>query len=249
MPCSARPPSSSWPAPEAKTKLTLQPATETFRWTQIIFAQEMHRSTVGHNARGGAVSIPDGKGTGAKRSFHKFLDIHQDGPIHRKSPHLYIGSEALAMNIYEQVLNLIWILMGFGICLYSIGLKLWMASKPGSGLIPFIAGFIIGIVGLVRFVGDWRKAAGKEKVKKFWENPAYRRRIFFVLVGFFAMAVLLPKLGFLFTSVIVTSFLLYVIEPQNIFKVIGIAIMSCLGVYVLFVTLLQVNLPRGFLGF
>lgn len=153
------------------------------------------------------------------------------------------------MNIYEQFLNLMWILMGLGICLYSLWLKIWIASKPASGLIPFIAGFIIGIVGFARFVGDWRKAAGKEKVTKFWENPASRKRIFFVLVGFFAMAFLLPKLGFLPTSIIVTSFLLYVIKPQNIVKVIGIAVISCLGVYVLFVTLLQVNLPRGFLGF
>jgi putative tricarboxylic transport membrane protein len=162
-----------------------------------------------------------------------------------------LGNEfgGVTMNRYEQVLNLMWILMGLGICLYSVGLNIWIASKPGSGLIPFLAGFMLGIVGLVRFVGDWRKGAGKDKVVKFWENPAYRRRILFVLLGFFAMAFLLPKLGFLLTSIVVTSFLLYVIQPQNIIKVIGIAVISCMLVYLLFVTLLRVNLPRGFGGF
>lgn len=153
------------------------------------------------------------------------------------------------MNIYEQVLNLLWVLMGVGICLSSVGLKIWAASKPGSGLIPFLAGLIIGIVGLVRLVGEWRNPEGKKGITKFWETPTYRNRILFVLIGFFAMAFLMTELGFLLTSIVVTSFLLYVIEPHNIFKVVGIAVFSCLLIYLLFVILLQVNLPRGIWGF
>jgi putative tricarboxylic transport membrane protein len=153
------------------------------------------------------------------------------------------------MNVYEQVLNLAWVLLGSAVCIYSVGLKIWAASKPGSGLVPFLAGAIIGVVGLVRFVAGWRAGGGKARVSNFWETKAYRNRTLLVLVGFCAMALLMPKLGFLLSAVLITSFLLYVIEPQNILKVAGIAAGTCLLIYFLFVTILKVNLPRGFSGF
>jgi putative tricarboxylic transport membrane protein len=153
------------------------------------------------------------------------------------------------MNVYEQVLNLVWVLLGSAVCVYSVGLKIWATSKPGSGLVPFLAGAIIGVVGLVRFVEGWRADAGKARVMNFWETSAYRNRTLLVLVGFCAMAFLMPRTGFLLSAILVTSFLLYVIEPQNILKVAGIAGGTCLLIYFLFVTLLKVNLPRGFLGF
>jgi len=152
------------------------------------------------------------------------------------------------MSFYEQALNLVWILLGTGICIQALRIKLWVSSSPGSGLIPFLAGFIIGGVGLLRFLAA-RKAPQGEGEKKFWENAAYRNRVFFVLLGFLAMAYLLPKLGFLFAAMLVTSFLLYVIEPQKILKIIAIAMISSFCIYVLFSALLQVNLPRSFLGF
>lgn len=152
------------------------------------------------------------------------------------------------MNVYEQVLNLAWVLLGAAVCTYSVGLKIWAASKPGSGLVPFLAGAIIGGVGLVRLASGWR-AGGKAGISNFWETTAYRNRTLLVLIGFCAMAFLMPKLGFLLSAVLVTSFLLYVIEPQNILKVAGIAAGTCLLVHFLFVTLLKVNLPRGFWGF
>lgn len=153
------------------------------------------------------------------------------------------------MNVCEQFLNLVWVLLGLAVCVYSSGLKIWAVSKPGSGLVPFLAGVIIGVAGLVRFVAEWRADSGKTRVSSFWETTAYRNRTLLVLVGFCAMAFLMPKTGFLLSAIIVTSFLLYVIDPQNILKVAGIAGGTCLLVYFLFVTLLKVNLPRGFLGF
>jgi hypothetical protein len=98
-------------------------------------------------------------------------------------------------------------------------------------------------------VEEGKNRDGKNKVTSFWETPAYRNSTLLIVAGFFAMAFLMPILGFLLTSIVITSFLLYVISPRNIFKVVGIAVFTCLMVYILFVILLQVNLPKGFLGF
>jgi hypothetical protein len=160
-----------------------------------------------------------------------------------------VSHTGYGVNVYEQVLNLVWVLLGSAVCLYSVSLKIWAASKPGSGLVPFLAGAIIGGVGLLRVVSSWRAGGDKSRVSRFWDTTAARTRTLLVLVGFCAMAFLMPMLGFLLSAILVTSFLLYVIEPQNILKVTGIAGSTCLLVYFLFVILLKLNLPRGFLGF
>jgi len=152
------------------------------------------------------------------------------------------------MSFYEQALNLLWVVLGTGICIEALRLKLWVSSSPGSGLIPFLAGIIIGGVGLLRFLAG-RKAFRGEGERRFWGSSVHRNRVFCVLLGFFSMAFLLPKLGFLLAAILVTSFLLYVIEPQRSIKVFAIAMISSFCIYLLFVTLLQVNLPRSFLGF
>jgi hypothetical protein len=62
------------------------------------------------------------------------------------------------------------------------------------------------------------------------------------------MALLMPILGFLLTSILITSFMLRVIEPQKWLAVIAISLASCFLVYWLFFSLLQVSLPKGLLG-
>lgn len=153
------------------------------------------------------------------------------------------------MSVYEQILNMAWILLGIGICIESTRMKLWVPAGPGSGLVPLLAGLIIGLVGLLQLVSEWSKRFEKEPERKFLESPLAGKRIVSLLIGFCAMAFLLPVLGFLVAAIFVTSFLLFVIEPQKIIKVIVIAVISCFAVYALFVTLLRVQLPRGFFGF
>jgi putative tricarboxylic transport membrane protein len=153
------------------------------------------------------------------------------------------------MNLHEQVYNIVWILLGIGICTESIRLKLWDVSwGPGPGFIPFLAGFFIGGTGLLLFISESSKGWEKKRPEPFWQDPTTRKRIFYILGGLCAMALLMPILGFLLTSILITSFMLRVIEPQKWLAVIAISLASCFLVYWLFFSLLQVSLPKGLLG-
>lgn len=153
------------------------------------------------------------------------------------------------MNRHEQLLNLAWILLGGVACAYSSSLGIMAGSKPGSGLVPFLAGAILGLAGLVRCVAGFRAGGGYGAASSFWPSATCRNRTLLVLAGFCVMAFLMPKLGFLLSAVLVTSFLLYVIEHRHPLNIMCTAVVTCLLVYGLFVALLRVNLPRGILGF
>jgi hypothetical protein len=152
------------------------------------------------------------------------------------------------MRSYEQVYHVVWILLAVGICRESLRLKIWdAASGPVAGFIPFLAGILIGLSGLLLLVSGRGKPPSSPR-EKFWPEGAATRRILSILVGLCVMAFLLPILGFLFASILVTAFMLRVIEPQRWAVVIATSLSCSLVVYWLFRYFLQVSLPKGFLG-
>ncbi len=154
------------------------------------------------------------------------------------------------MRTYEQLYNGVWIFLAVGICLESLRLGVWdPVSGPVAGFIPFLAGALIGFAGLCMLVsGLLSREAGKPARERFWPNKASTVRIGLILAGLSAMAFLMPRLGFLLTSILITTFMLRIFEPQKWLKVILISLACCFLVYWLFSRVLQVSLPRGFLG-
>ena len=151
--------------------------------------------------------------------------------------------------VVDQIFNIFWVLLGIGICIQSIRLQLWNPSGPGSGFIPFLTGLLIGIIGFLLFLSEWSKGSNQEEARKFWENPIAMKRVLYLVGSLCIMAFLIPKLGFLLTSVLITILMIRVVEPKKWITVILTSIVSCLLIYFLFRSLMQIRLPKGFLGF
>jgi hypothetical protein len=151
--------------------------------------------------------------------------------------------------IVEQVFNLFWILLGIGICIQSVRHQLWNPDGPGSGFIPFLTGLLIGGVGFLLFLGELTKGPEQKEAGKFWENPVALKRVLSLVGSLCVMAFLMPKLGFLLTSTLASILMIRVIEPKKWVTVISTSVVSCLLIYSLFRFLVQIKLPKGFLGF
>jgi hypothetical protein len=70
-----------------------------------------------------------------------------------------------------------------------------------------------------------------------------------VIVALVAMALLMPRLGFLLAAVLVMTFLLGLTERRHLGSSVALAVASSVFIYWLFALLLQVRLPQGLLGF
>jgi putative tricarboxylic transport membrane protein len=151
--------------------------------------------------------------------------------------------------VVDQIFNTFWILFGIGICIQSIRHQLWSPAGPGSGFIPFLTGLLIGVTGLLLYLSESSKGSKKEERGKFWENPIAVRKVFYLVGSLCIMALIMLKLGFLLTSILVTILMIRVIEPKKWMMVIFTSIGSCALIYSLFQFLMQIKLPKGFLGF
>jgi putative tricarboxylic transport membrane protein len=154
------------------------------------------------------------------------------------------------MKRYELAYDLSWVVLAFLICAKALSLSVWGPDGPGSGLVPFATGLIIGVCGLLLFLSEWLKGSRKKgAAESFWEHPEAWKRILGLLAGFFAMAFLMPLLGFLLSSILVMFFLIQVVERQKVIKVILIALISCIPIYLFFNLIFEIRLPKGILSF
>ncbi len=153
------------------------------------------------------------------------------------------------MRAVELISNLVWVLLGFGICVYAFRLRLWDAAGPASGFLPFIAGVFVGLTGLALLLQARAQRPRERRPAPFWENRAARNRVGLVVLGLCAMAYLMPILGFLLAATLVMTFLLGLTERTRLVPTVTLALASSLSIYWLFASLLQVRLPRGLLGF
>ena len=150
---------------------------------------------------------------------------------------------------FEQGLDIFWMILGIIICIESIREKLWSEAGPESGFLPLITGLVIGGIGCVMYVGKRLKDAKGEDKEKFWDNSVTRNRIFFLVGNLCAMSYLLPILGFLLTSFLITVIMIRVIEKKKWTTILAVSLASCLAIYFLFQFIMQIRLPKGFLGF
>jgi putative tricarboxylic transport membrane protein len=152
------------------------------------------------------------------------------------------------MRAASLISNATWVLLGLAVCVYAVRLRLWDSAGPASGFLPFFAGLVVGIAGLVLLIREW---AGRPvgRSPRFWRDAAGRTRVALVIVALVAMALLMPILGFLVAAFLVMTFLLGLTERRRLGSSIALAAASSVFIYWLFASLLQVRLPPGLLGF
>lgn len=147
----------------------------------------------------------------------------------------------------DQRSSLFWLVIGLGIAFYSRKYGLGTLSSPGAGFLPFISGAAIACLAAVVFLQQVA-AKKKDSLKSLWSN---RRWIAapVVMAALVLYTVLLSSLGFILDTLLLTAFLLRVIEPLGWPKVIAGSVGATLGSYAVFHLWLEAQLPAGFLGF
>jgi putative tricarboxylic transport membrane protein len=158
------------------------------------------------------------------------------------------------MKKHARADGLIWVILGMGMCIGSIKLKLGNFHTPGPGFMPFLSGVSLGIFGLIltfstTFVRLWNgKEAKNEKSLVNWDwkkflNPLLTSLILLLYI------LLLESLGFLLTTFICLLLLFKLSEPKKWLMPLILSVSTSILSYVLFSVWLQCQFPRGLIKF
>jgi putative tricarboxylic transport membrane protein len=147
----------------------------------------------------------------------------------------------------DLVSSIVWMALG---CLFVVGaLQLGLMRKgvPGPGFLPFLSGLALIFVSLFVLIPALRQ--GEKAQGDFFPEPGSLRILLSALAALFAYGVALEYAGYLITTFLFMFFVSRLMEPKGWRTTTLIALLTAGLSYLLFVVLLEVQLPRGPLGF
>lgn len=119
-------------------------------------------------------------------------------------------------------------------------------DSPGAGFLPFFAGVAIAGFAAIPFLQSWRR--GWRPLRDLWQGVRWQRAAV-ATVSLLLYSAFLQTLGFLISTLILTTYLYRLLEPTSWKESLLAALATTLGFYLVFQTWLEAQLPRGLLGF
>lgn len=149
----------------------------------------------------------------------------------------------------DRLSGLIWLALGIGFCTGSIGLKLWIANKPGAGLLPFVSGALLGVLGLILIFSSSRTKVDVRQSGQEAPSQEARKQLLFTFVILLAYILLFEFLGFVFSTFVFFFLCFKLTEPKRwIIPLLSSGSVAVLG-HLVFSVWLKIALPGGIFNF
>lgn len=147
----------------------------------------------------------------------------------------------------DKATGIFWLCISVVVSVASLRLGLGKLSAPGSGLLPFGAAVLLGILSVVCFL---QAVCRKETTEA---QPLFRGmlwpRVILVFIALFAYAQLVPFGGFRATTFLLMVFLFRIAGQKRAWKVLLYAFITTALSYYVFSRWLNLQFPVGPLGF
>jgi len=153
------------------------------------------------------------------------------------------------MSLRDQISGLFWLALAVFVCLISVPIGIGSFRTPGPGFLPFWAGVALGILSIaVVTMGTLKRSEAGEGLSRLWKGLAWRKAMA-VMVSLFLYTVLMDRFGYLLVTSALLSFLFCLTRRERIWMKIGGALVTAVVSYLVFGVWLEVQLPKGMLGF
>jgi putative tricarboxylic transport membrane protein len=155
------------------------------------------------------------------------------------------------MKIHERIGGFIWLLLGIGVCVGAAKMRMGNLHKPGPGFMPFLAGALLGLFGLILLLSTISRGGGEEKpTTSENEGRGKNWKMFFLCVlALFGYAFLIEPLGFYTTTGVFLFALFKLANHQKwVMPLISAGVTVVLS-YLIFTVWLNTQFPGGVTGF
>lgn len=145
--------------------------------------------------------------------------------------------------------GMVWMLLGLAVIWGSLRLKLGGFVAPGPGLMPFILGIGLTACSLFILIKTALPGSGKRKgpEQSIWMGVDFEKVILVVgcLLGY---TFILKYVGFTLTTFLILTILFKAVGSQKWSYSLIASVSTAVVSYLVFIVILKVELPAGFLG-
>lgn len=148
----------------------------------------------------------------------------------------------------ERVGGFFWLLVGGASVYGALDLDVGTMSEPGSGFMAFVGGMLVVILALAVCVKSYRADSNAEtRVSELWRGLQWwRSAAITLLVLVFILA--FSTLGYFVSSLMLLVVIMRWLEGQSWRFSLLVPVVVVSATYLLFKTILQINLPAGIFG-
>jgi hypothetical protein len=126
----------------------------------------------------------------------------------------------------------------------SLKLGISTARTPAPGFFPLLLGSFLALLSLILLIVSYLRKKPEQPATGLWHGLQWQKTVL-ILAALILYTFMLEPLGYLIATLLLMIYLFKGIEPQKWWVAITGAILSAGVTYVLFKTLLQIQLPRG----
>jgi len=147
----------------------------------------------------------------------------------------------------DKYIAFFWILVGLVICYKSYHLELGKLYRPGPGFMPFIAGGMLGVLGLILLFSTHFQKEGKETKKE--DQVSFRfHPLILILLILIAYSIMLNWIGYMIsTFFLMLSLFSFGSKKRKWWLIVGGALLVTLISYLVFDVWLKCSFPKGIL--
>jgi hypothetical protein len=143
--------------------------------------------------------------------------------------------------------SLFWLFVAVVVSVASFRLELGTLRTPGMGFVPFGAAVLLGLLSVVSFFQPAVKEKAAEKQPLF--RGTHWSKAVFAFAALLVYAQVIPWVGYNISTFVLMTFLFWIVEHRNIWKVIIFALLTTIITYYVFSKWLNCQFPVGPLGF
>jgi hypothetical protein len=142
-----------------------------------------------------------------------------------------------------------WLCLGLLFSIWSTSYHIGGITQPGPGFLPFVLGILIILFSLILLGQGWAERRSSKETETAPSLIASWKKIAYVILILLFATFAFEPLGYLITVFLFIAFLMLRKELRSLRTAVLAASLTTLGIYLVFVLLLEQPLPRGFLRF
>ena len=145
--------------------------------------------------------------------------------------------------------GLFWLAIGIGLSVWTLtSYEIGRLTQPGTGYLPLSLGILLILLSVILLVGRIKKSPGARQAAPPAARSGGWKKVVYTVLVLVVAAFFFERVGYLLTLFCLIVLLMKGGERQSWKRILLTALLTSVGVYVVFILLLEVQLPRGFLG-
>lgn len=152
------------------------------------------------------------------------------------------------MKYKDLISGVFWLSLGILFSIWSTSYHIGSITQPGPGFLPFLLGILTILLSLVILGQAWKASLSEEKSASVSLPAGWKKIVYVILILLFTTFAFEP-LGYLLTVFLLIVLLMLGKELRSLKRAVLTAFLTTLGVYLVFILLLEQPFPRGFLRF